>query len=76
MIDKAQAYLSRIDSATSTAEKQAAAAELQAFYQTLSEEQYELVKVKLLTPQLNELKVRMAKLDEFIDGVFTEKIIR
>ncbi len=76
MIDEANAYLSRIDSTNSTAKKQTAAAELQAFYQTLSEEQYELVKEKLLTPQLNELKVRMAKLDELIDEVFFEKMIR
>lgn len=76
MIEQVKDYLNQIETAASQTEKTRATDELHAFYETLSDEEYQLVKEKLLTPRLNELKVRMAELDDLIDEVFLAKYVR
>lgn len=76
MIAQVENYLRRIETAESQSEKEKIGAELQAFYRTLSDEEYEFVKLKVLTPRLNELKFRMNELNELIEEVFSEKAIR
>ncbi len=76
MIEQAKKFLSQIEMAASQTEKKRATDELRAFYRTLSEEEYQLVKEKLLTPRLNELKKRMAELDELIEDVFSKEAVR
>lgn len=75
MIQQVKMYLKRIDAAKALAEKQTIAAELQAFYETLTEEKYQFVKEKLLTPRLDALKVRMAELDKSVVEVSSQRDI-
>lgn len=74
MIEQVEKYLRQIEAAGSQLEKEKIGAELQAFYQTFSEGEYEYVKQTLLAPRLNELKLRMAELDEAIETAFAQPI--